>query len=612
MFFLSKRFDWIKFVGRIALGFFLCSFFFVVSAKSFAKDSLLAKSSDIEFIMAGIDAAMPVYGISALMECADCKGRNSIDVIISETSPNGEKRKIHQYSVYFSDELDKRFYSLFSFEPKAAISENLEKPIQISPENTYSLRLLSNAEISYFTDEMVVNTSGEQLDKSFRSTLVKWIAQPYTGTPFGSPLNTIDRSYSEVSSFFLSLLIVVLLVTFLLFLGYRRNIFSANSRSIVGVACGTASMAFLLYFITLCTDHPGGDSREFQLAQLAFRELHQPGDPLLAMAAALFGKLFPFGNFMYKGHLLAAILASSSIGIFSASISLFSRSHIIAVFSAAVLATGTSFWNYGVIAQNYSMSALFQALMLFYVFLVKDLPNRYNFTLSFVAAFLMLTTHPTNAYWVFFCALTILPNVFLLKDRVYSLVTAVAITAAVILVVYLPYVFFVPNPGYYQSIFVYLNDKREVVQAGADYSYVAFSEQGFHSFIRYLLGNSENQSWTSGIAAIAGSSGIVTLLKQEWMNPLRVVIFGFGLIPAALGLFGMVRLFILRGAQLSAIGLALTLMLNFVFLVCEILYFKVGYVEIFSVHAFPIYFVLSIGIAALMLPLRLQTNLNKV
>jgi hypothetical protein len=567
----------------------------------FAEELAVPEVHEIEFAMEPASEPSSVYGVSALLECLACDAQSYIDVEIGQLNQDGSRQKVMSYRSYTHGKLEKQFYNLMSVNKNHRFYENSEQALQLSLGSNYVVNLRSSSPVTYFIEKNP-NANLSPDSKIRQSRYVKWFSQPYMSMFYGTPLSTIEKPFLEIVAYLAVTVLQFFVIGCVVLLAFRKQVLAPENKKAAIIAFLATAASFLLYFITLCTDHPGGDSREFQLAQLGFRELHQPGDPILAMAAAIFGKLFPFGSFMYKGHLLAAILSSMSVGFFSAGLYLFSGSIKASLLPAGILATGAAFWNYGVIAQNYSMSAFFQALMLFFTFNARSKPNPLNFILACLLAFLMLTTHPTNAYWFFFCAICILPIIKFVDNKIKTLATAAMVVAAAIVLVYLPYILIVKNPGYFRPVIVFLNENQQFVERGPSAKFIAFSIDGFRSFIRYVLGNSESQSWTGGIVTIAGSKDIFSILASEWLKPYKVLAFGFGILPALLGVSGMVKLMLPKSTRAVAIGLTLTFFINFVINICEILYFKVGYVEIYAVHIFPMFFVLSIGMAALLMP----------
>lgn len=573
---------------------------FLPIGEVFAEVVPLPKATEVQFAMGQSSEPQSVFGVSALLECPDCDRGSYMDIEVAVLNQVGSWETIKSYRSYTHGKLEKQFYNFMSVEQRHVFYEKSEQAFQLVPELNYRVTLKSSSPLTFFT-ESNPNEPVSSGPAPRQNKFVKWFVQPYMATFFGIPLSSIDKPVFEFAAYLTATVLQFLVLAGVFFLAFRKQVLSTHNKKLAAIAFVTMAASFLLYFITLCTDHPGGDSREFQFAQLRLRELHQPGDPILAVTAAIFGKIFPFGNFMYKAHLMAAMLSSMSVGIFAAALYLFSGSVTAALLPACILATGAAFWNYGVIAQNYSMSAFFQALMLFFAFNIRSNPTRLNFILACLLAFLMLTTHPTNAYWVFFCAFCILPSIRFMEDKAKTLLVTAAVVSTAIVVVYIPYIFFVKDPGYFRPIFIFLNENQQIIERGHPAKFIAFSVDGFRSFIRYILGNSESQSWTGGIASMVSSMGIFSILANEWIMPLKVLEFGFGALPTLLGAIGIIKLLIPKGTRAIAIGLTLTFLLNFVINICEILYFKVGYVEIFATHIFPMFFVLSIGMAALLM-----------
>ena len=580
---------------------------FSFGADLFAEDVALENMREVEFAMDSVNQPQTVYGVSVLLECKECDSQSFSEIEISRISTDGERKHVFEYRAYFHGSRIKNFYNFSNFEPIINFYGANDKSLQLEPNDHYIAKITTSTPVTYFLnsalnkqDDISKEWWKKHYPKAYGSPYVKWFAQSYQGNFYGLPLNTIEKPYREILSFIVANGFQFLFFVMIFLIAFRKDILKKDCKSAFLISYLICTLFFILYFVTVCTDHPGGDSQEFQIAQLAFRDLHQPGDPILAMSAAAFGKYFSFGNFMYKGHLLAAILSSLALGLTGAALYLFSSSIYASVIPAAILATGTAYWNYAVIAQNYSMSSFFQSLMLFFTFNALRRPNNTNFILAFVGSVLMLTVHPTNAYWVFFCAFTILPVLRLTENRIRSFLIATFVTAVLVVSVYIPYILLLPSPQNFRPVLVFLGDAGQLMSRSDPYHYLAVSRDGLQSFIRYILGNSETQSWTGGIASMAGGRGIFTIVMDDWKVPFKVLSIGFGILPTTLGILGLLKMLQARGFRLVGAGLLLTFLINFVINICEVAYFHVGYLDIYVVHLFPMYFVLCISISALL------------
>ncbi len=179
------------------------------------------------------------------------------------------------------------------------------------------------------------------------------------------------------------------------------------------VALGVAGFAFVLYLRTLAPtvlyyERPELiDAAMLQVHSYTLGITHPTGYPTYTMLAYLFTYL-PFGDPAYRANLASAVFGAAAVFfLFFAGWRLSGRIRAAAVGSLA-FAAGNTFWSQAVIAEVYTLNALFVAAILLVLLLWRD-TGRDRYLLA--AALLMglsLTNHvtsglllPTAALFVF-------------------------------------------------------------------------------------------------------------------------------------------------------------------------------------------------------------------
>ena len=183
----------------------------------------------------------------------------------------------------------------------------------------------------------------------------------------------------------------------------RRGAVPALPRPLgVALVClGVAGFALVLYLRTLAPgvlhyDRPAMlDSAMFQ-AQLATLGItHPTGYPTYTMLGHLFTYL-PVGDEAYRVNLLSAVAGAAAVALlFLAGLRL-SGSIIASAVGALAFAVGDTFWSQAVIAEVYTLNAVFACLILLVLLLWRD-TRRDRYLLA--AAFLMglsMTHHVTS------------------------------------------------------------------------------------------------------------------------------------------------------------------------------------------------------------------------
>lgn len=130
-----------------------------------------------------------------------------------------------------------------------------------------------------------------------------------------------------------------------------------------------------LYYMTLAPsitwEHDGVDSGDLITAAYTLGIAHPPGYPLYVLLGKFFTFL-PVGEVAYRVNLMSALFAAISVTLVYLTILLLQpetgriiNSMIIAAASALLLAFSHTFWSQAIIAEVYSLNALFVALIIY-------------------------------------------------------------------------------------------------------------------------------------------------------------------------------------------------------------------------------------------------------
>ena len=167
------------------------------------------------------------------------------------------------------------------------------------------------------------------------------------------------------------------------------------------LGAGVGLLVFLLYLGTLAPtvlhyDYPELFDPAMLQAEAAVLGIgHPSGYPTYMMLTHLFTYL-PFGDAAYGVNLASAVYGSLAVGVIYWAGLLLSRDAVAAAVGALALALSPLFWSQAVIAEVYTLNALFIALVVSVLLLWRD---RRNDRCLLLAAFLMglsLTHHLTS------------------------------------------------------------------------------------------------------------------------------------------------------------------------------------------------------------------------
>src|SRR5918997_1783407 len=181
----------------------------------------------------------------------------------------------------------------------------------------------------------------------------------------------------------------------------RRHEASINRLSVLAVGLSVASLAFLLYLWTLAPtvlyyERPDLLDAVMLQAHVYALGITQPtGYPTYTMLAHLFTYL-PFGDPAYRANLASAVFGVAAVLLtFLAGLRL-SRRTFAATVGALAFAVGNIFWSQAIIAEVYTLNALFISLVVLVFLIWRDTrEDRYLLAAAFLIG-LSLTHHVTS------------------------------------------------------------------------------------------------------------------------------------------------------------------------------------------------------------------------
>ncbi|MCB0153889.1 MAG: DUF2723 domain-containing protein, partial [Anaerolineae bacterium] len=137
---------------------------------------------------------------------------------------------------------------------------------------------------------------------------------------------------------------------------------------------GTALLALTLYFLTLAPGVLDADSGEFQFVLWLPGLAHPTGYPLYVLLGWLWSHLLPVGEVAWRINLLSALFAAATVGLtYRLARQLLAEALpatpalgqvVVAAVTALTFAATATFWSQAIIAEVYSLHALFVVLIL--------------------------------------------------------------------------------------------------------------------------------------------------------------------------------------------------------------------------------------------------------
>ncbi len=198
----------------------------------------------------------------------------------------------------------------------------------------------------------------------------------------------------------------------------------------------TTLISFLVYLITLAPSVTLEDSGEFITAAHYLGVPHPPGYPSWTIFGWFFSHI-PYGNIAWRINLSSAVYGALAIGILSTVT--FSSGRVVlsrvlhkldakgrlfmatairysSIAAGLILAFTDVMWSQAVIAEVYTLNALFLALMLYFLYKWTQHPEKYYFLYALAFCFgLGLTNHQT----ILFAFPAILVAVFLVDRKFF-------------------------------------------------------------------------------------------------------------------------------------------------------------------------------------------------
>jgi 4-amino-4-deoxy-L-arabinose transferase-like glycosyltransferase len=146
---------------------------------------------------------------------------------------------------------------------------------------------------------------------------------------------------------------------------------ATRTRSLI--AAGLGLVTFFAYALTTSRDIFPGDTPEFITVALTGGVAHPPGYPLLSILGALFGQL-PIGPLPFRVNLVSALAHAGTVSVVFLTAERLTRDLLAAAAAALVLAFGTLFWSWSLVAEAFALNDLLAALVLYFLVVWHERP----------------------------------------------------------------------------------------------------------------------------------------------------------------------------------------------------------------------------------------------
>jgi hypothetical protein len=163
-------------------------------------------------------------------------------------------------------------------------------------------------------------------------------------------------------------------------------LFNARSVSVEGalgdwkvqaaLLIGLALVLLVMYVGTLAPDILPADNGEFQLVAEELGVAHPTGFPLYSMLANLMTKLPIAATPAYKVNLFSAITSTATLLLVYLSVRRLTASILASIVAAMALSTATTFWAQATTANIRSMTAMFAAMVIYLLLVLRDSRKR--------------------------------------------------------------------------------------------------------------------------------------------------------------------------------------------------------------------------------------------
>lgn len=146
------------------------------------------------------------------------------------------------------------------------------------------------------------------------------------------------------------------------------------------------ALACVLLAVYLYTLLPGvgyhPDTAKFQFVGYILGTPHAPGYPTYVILNHFFTKYVPIGTVAYRANLLSAIFAVTACVFLFRTLKQFNLKNALAFAAALSFGFTRTFWSQAIIAEVYSLNALFVSLVLYFVFLWRKTGKYRNLLLA--------------------------------------------------------------------------------------------------------------------------------------------------------------------------------------------------------------------------------------
>lgn len=131
------------------------------------------------------------------------------------------------------------------------------------------------------------------------------------------------------------------------------------------ICCGIFITTLIVYISTLAPTVYFGDGGELTAAAYNLGVAHPPGYPLYLLLGKLFMMLVPLSSIAMRMNLLSAVFASASVVMVYLIGRTLNHQRLPAVLTALIAAFSFTFWTQAVVAEVYTLAALFFLVMIF-------------------------------------------------------------------------------------------------------------------------------------------------------------------------------------------------------------------------------------------------------
>jgi dolichyl-phosphate-mannose-protein mannosyltransferase len=202
------------------------------------------------------------------------------------------------------------------------------------------------------------------------------------------------------------------------------------------VAAAVSLFVLAIYILTAARDIFPGDDPEFIAVALSGGVAHPPGYPLLTMIGSLFG-LLPVGPLPFRVSLESAFAHAATVGVVFLIGERLTRNTPAAAAGALVLAFGTLFWKWSLVAEAFPLNDLLVILTLYFLVVWHERPDTRGALFAAAVTFgLGVANHQTVTLLIPAFGIVVLDRRHELRGRSRVLAQAVGISIVAALVPY--------------------------------------------------------------------------------------------------------------------------------------------------------------------------------